>query len=57
MNYCGSCGVPIPDGQGYCSMCVGDINYGRDGYYEQWAREREREREADEADASEMGEA
>ncbi|GMO51785.1 MAG: hypothetical protein Pg6C_16720 [Treponemataceae bacterium] len=55
MNYCGSCGVPIPDGQSYCSMCVGDINYGRDGYYEQWARERERE--ADEAAASEMGEA
>jgi hypothetical protein len=39
MNYCGSCGSPIPDGQRYCSMCYGDIACGRDGYYEQYARE------------------
>ena len=37
---CSSCGSPIPDGQGSCcSMCYGDIAYGRDGYYEQWALE------------------
>ena len=41
-NYCSSCGSPIPEGQGKsCSMCYGDINYGRDGYYEQWALHQE----------------
>ena len=39
MSYCTSCGLPIPDGQGSsCSMCYGDVEYGKDGYYEQWAR-------------------
>jgi hypothetical protein len=38
--YCTSCGLPIPNGQGRsCSMCYGDIDYGRDGYYRQWAEE------------------
>lgn len=38
MTYCSSCGSPIPEGQGSsCSMCYGDIAYGRDGYYEEWA--------------------
>lgn len=55
MPYCTSCGSPIPEGQGKsCSMCYGDIDYGRDGYYrdymerqyEQWANE-EQEREAE----------
>ena len=42
MPYCSSCGSEIPEGQGSsCSMCYGDIAYGRDGYYEQWAREQE----------------
>jgi len=37
MNYCTSCGNPIPDGQGKsCSMCFGDVNHGRDGYYQKW---------------------
>jgi len=37
---CTSCGSTIPDGQGSsCSMCYGDMNHGRDGYYENWARE------------------
>lgn len=40
MSYCSSCGSPIPEGQGSsCSMCYGDIAYGKDGYYEEWARE------------------
>ena len=44
MPYCSSCGNEIPEGQGSsCSMCYGDMSYGRDGYYEQWAREREAE--------------
>lgn len=33
MTTCVSCGRDIPDGQGRsCSMCYGDIDYGRDGY-------------------------
>lgn len=40
MPYCSSCGSPIPEGQGKsCSMCYGDIDHGKDGYYEEWARE------------------
>jgi len=43
-SYCSSCGVEIPDGQGKsCSMCYGDIGYGSDGYYQQWADEQERQ--------------
>ncbi len=39
--YCSSCGNPIPEGQGKsCSMCYGDVNYGRDRYYEDWLLER-----------------
>ena len=38
MKYCSSCGSPIPEGQGSsCSMCYGDIAYGSDRYYEEWA--------------------
>jgi hypothetical protein len=34
MPYCTSCGQPIPEGQGRsCSMCYGDPDHGRDGYY------------------------
>jgi hypothetical protein len=46
-NYCSSCGMPIPEGQGKsCSMCYGDIAYGKDGYYQQWAEKTiERERQ------------
>jgi hypothetical protein len=44
--YCVDCGSPIPDGQGrVCSMCYGDINYGRDGYYRRWAEDQMREDE------------
>lgn len=32
-GYCGSCGSPVPKGQRYCSMCVGDPWHGNDGYY------------------------
>ena len=39
-NYCSSCGNPIPEGQGKsCSMCYGDVDYGRDGYYKNWLEE------------------
>lgn len=45
-KYCSMCGSPIPDDQGsrVCSMCYGDIDHGRDGYY------REELRRQDEAD-------
>ena len=47
MSGCVMCGVPIPDGQRVCSMCYGDIDYGRDGYYRAWV-EREDERQQNE---------
>lgn len=54
--YCTSCGSPIPSGQGYsCSMCYGDIDYGRDGYYRAWAEDQNErdEQEAEEEPAKE----
>ena len=44
MTYCTSCGSSIPDGQGSsCSMCFGDIEWGNDNYYREWAEREERE--------------
>lgn len=44
MPYCTSCGSPIPEGQGKsCSMCYGDIDYGKDGYYREWAERQQQE--------------
>ena len=43
MPYCVSCGRNIPDGQGgSCSMCYGDVEYGSDGYYENYLMELQR---------------
>ncbi len=42
-NYCVMCGSPIPDGQNVCSMCYGDIDYGKDGYYREYMEEWERQ--------------
>lgn len=51
MPYCSSCGSEIPEGQGRCcSMCYGDIAYGRDGYYQEWAEQQERAFEQREID-------
>lgn len=61
MSSCGSCGVSVPDGQKFCSMCYGDPEYGRDGYYKrmleedmrrqdeerQWEQEMENERDTE----------
>jgi RNA polymerase subunit RPABC4/transcription elongation factor Spt4 len=38
MSNCSQCGSFIPDGQQICSMCMGDMNHGSDGYYEKWAQ-------------------
>jgi uncharacterized Zn finger protein (UPF0148 family) len=50
MTHCSSCGRPIPEGQGTsCSMCYGDIDYGRDGYYRDYfERQQELQREKEE---------
>ena len=55
-KHCTSCGSPISDGQGNsCSMCFGDPEYGKDGYYRRWLeqepepeQEQEREQEQEE---------
>jgi len=43
-KYCVMCGSSIPDDQGSnsCSMCYGDIDHGKDGYYREYM-EREQE--------------
>jgi len=41
MGQCSQCGSSVPDGQGICSMCMGDINHGSDGHYQRWAEEQE----------------
>ena len=52
MGQCSQCGSSIPDGQSICSMCMGDIDHGSDGYYRQWAeQEMERERDNEQAQA------
>jgi len=38
-NYGIQCGPPVPEGQRVCSMCYGDPDYGRDGYYRRWLEE------------------
>ena len=50
-KYCTSCGSPIPDGQSSsCSMCYGDIDYGRDGYYREWAERQQRDEQQQESE-------
>lgn len=45
MANCVCCGSSIPDDQGSrtCSMCYGDIDHGKDGYYRDWAEQQQRE--------------
>jgi hypothetical protein len=55
-GHCVDCGSSIPDNQGArtCSMCYGDPNHGKDGYYRQWQdSEREREERRDDLDREE----
>ena len=37
MSNCSCCGSSVPEGQSVCSMCYGDIGFGSDGYYRDWA--------------------
>lgn len=58
MPNCTSCGSSIPEGQGSsCSMCYGDPDHGRDGYYAKWLQDqyedalaKEQQRQAEIAD-------
>ena len=38
MKYCVQCGSPLPVDQGSttCSMCYGDVDHGKDGYYREY---------------------
>ena len=47
MANCTSCGSRIPDNQGSksCSMCYGDIDHGKDGYYRDQMEREERQRQ------------
>ncbi|KKM90284.1 hypothetical protein LCGC14_1240150 [marine sediment metagenome] len=46
MTYCKSCSAPIPRGQrGLCSMCMGDIDHGSDGYYRREVEDHERQQQ------------
>ena len=47
MDNCSMCGMEIPEGQGVCSMCYGDIDFGDDRYYRQWAEEQYRQADAE----------
>lgn len=50
MASCNSCGVSVPSCQATCSMCYGDIDHGRDGYYRAWAEEQDRRAAEDAAE-------
>lgn len=41
MSSCVQCGSPVPAGQRTCSMCYGDPDHGRDGYYRKFLEDQE----------------
>jgi hypothetical protein len=54
MSCCSSCGSWIPDGQrSSCSMCYGDIDYGRDNYYRDWIEQQSEEQNQEQEDEQE----
>jgi len=51
MNNCKLCGIQIPENQTICSMCMGDVGHGSDGYYlRELEREERREQERAESE-------
>ena len=58
MSNCSMCGISIPEGQRTCSMCYGDVDHGRDGYYRRWmeraAEQEEARRDEDERERFEV---
>ena len=57
MNHCSQCGIRIPEGQKFCSVCYGDIDYGRDGHYRAMVEAEELGKEAAERALREAQEA
>lgn len=49
MSNCVQCGSPVPKGQHTCSMCYGDPDHGRDGYYREWMEEQVRQAQDNDA--------
>lgn len=49
-KYCVQCGSRIPDDQRSktCSMCYGDIDHGKDGYYRDYMERQEQEQQEQE---------
>lgn len=49
MASCVCCGSPIPNNQGSktCSMCYGDIDHGKDGYYRAYLEQDTRQEDAE----------
>ena len=43
MANCTQCGITIPDNQKVCSMCYGDIDYGSDEHYRDWAEQQQQQ--------------
>ena len=55
MATCSSCGRTIPEGQGNsCSMCYGDMDYGRDGFYREEMEAMERQEQEQERQYNEQ---
>ena len=50
MANCVMCSLPVPDGQRTCSMCYGDVDHGKDGYYRDFLERQHREEESDDAE-------
>jgi len=50
MSSCVMCGASLPSNQGSktCSICYGDPDHGRDGYYQQMLDEDRRRQEEEE---------
>lgn len=42
MKFCNQCGSLIPNEQSICSMCMEDVRFEDDYYYEQWLEEQKR---------------
>jgi len=47
MANCVMCVASIPEGETICSMCYGDIDYGKDNYYREWIEDLDKEEQND----------
>jgi len=44
-HYCSQCEAPVPKGQHICSMCMGDIDHGKDNYYRDLVEKEKQDKE------------